>query len=86
MATYLDFEHKIKFIQEDIISAQVRHDHAEVESLKETLAKEVKKFRADIGIALDGDADRLVVVDEKGNIKFEKYTSTAGRFMLANIL
>lgn len=44
MATYLDFEHKIKFIQEDIISAQVRHDEAAVESLKSTLDKEVSKI------------------------------------------
>ena len=29
---------------------------------------------------------RFETVDEKGNIKFEKYTSTAGRFMLANLL
>ncbi|MEA2110999.1 MAG: phosphoglucosamine mutase [Campylobacterota bacterium] len=28
----------------------------------------VKKYRADLGIALDGDADRLVVIDEKGDI------------------
>ncbi len=34
----------------------------------EDLANVVKKFRADIGFALDGDADRLVVVDEKGEI------------------
>ena len=34
----------------------------------ERLKEEVLKYRADIGIALDGDADRLVVVDEKGNI------------------
>ena len=32
------------------------------------LQKAVKKYRADIGIALDGDADRLVVVDELGDI------------------
>jgi phosphoglucosamine mutase len=28
----------------------------------------VKEYRADIGIALDGDADRLVICDEKGNL------------------
>ncbi|QOG12144.1 phosphoglucosamine mutase [Arcobacter sp. FWKO B] len=32
------------------------------------LSKIVHEYRADIGIALDGDADRLVVVDEKGNV------------------
>ena len=34
----------------------------------EILAVKVKEYRADIGFAFDGDADRLVVVDEKGNI------------------
>ena len=29
---------------------------------------------------------RFETVDEKGNIKFEKYTSTTGRFILANLL
>ena len=28
----------------------------------------VKEYRADIGIALDGDADRLVICDEKGRV------------------
>lgn len=32
------------------------------------LANEVLKYRADIGFALDGDADRLVVVDNMGKI------------------
>lgn len=44
MATYLDFEHKIKFIQEDIISAQVRHEYAAVENLTKNLDKEVEKI------------------------------------------
>ena len=34
----------------------------------EHVVTEVKKRKADIGIALDGDADRLIVVDEKGEI------------------
>lgn len=34
----------------------------------QNVAKWVKKHKADIGIALDGDADRLIVCDEKGQI------------------
>ncbi|WP_069638208.1 phosphoglucosamine mutase [Campylobacter pinnipediorum] len=34
----------------------------------EYLASEVQRLRADIGFAFDGDADRLVVVDELGEI------------------
>jgi phosphoglucosamine mutase len=34
----------------------------------EALAAKVREMRADIGIALDGDADRIVAIDEKGEI------------------
>jgi phosphoglucosamine mutase len=34
----------------------------------EAIARKVREMRADIGIALDGDADRMVVVDEKGHV------------------
>jgi phosphoglucosamine mutase len=34
----------------------------------EDLIRKVNEVRADIGIALDGDADRVVIVDEKGHI------------------
>ena len=32
------------------------------------LIRKVNEVRADIGIALDGDADRVVIVDEKGRM------------------
>ena len=32
------------------------------------VAEAVQQFRADVGISLDGDADRVVMVDEKGHI------------------
>lgn len=34
----------------------------------QNLSEEVKRYRADIGFGFDGDADRLVVVDDKGDI------------------
>jgi len=32
------------------------------------MQEKVRAFRADLGIALDGDADRVIIADEKGNI------------------
>lgn len=34
----------------------------------ERLAQKVREVRADVGLALDGDADRLIVVDETGKV------------------
>src|SRR5918911_3339010 len=34
----------------------------------EALIRKVRELRADIGIALDGDADRVLIVDEKGHL------------------
>jgi phosphoglucosamine mutase len=34
----------------------------------ESLSRKVREMRADVGIALDGDADRMIVVDEKGHV------------------
>ena len=34
----------------------------------DTLIEAVRTYRADIGIALDGDADRVIICDEKGQI------------------
>lgn len=42
-------------------------DPAVVENLRD-LQKKVVESRADIGIAFDGDADRIGIVDEKGNV------------------
>src|SRR5207237_8483447 len=32
------------------------------------LRRKVREMRADIGIALDGDADRVILVDERGHL------------------
>lgn len=34
----------------------------------DVLRRKVREVRADIGIALDGDADRVIIVDEKSNV------------------
>jgi len=34
----------------------------------QTLMHKVKEMRADVGIALDGDADRVLIVDERGHL------------------
>jgi phosphoglucosamine mutase len=34
----------------------------------QVMCQKVKDLRADIGVALDGDADRVIIADEKGNV------------------
>jgi phosphoglucosamine mutase len=34
----------------------------------DSLARKVREMRADIGVALDGDADRMLIIDEQGHI------------------
>jgi phosphoglucosamine mutase len=34
----------------------------------EALSRKVREMRADVGIALDGDADRVLIVDERGHL------------------
>ena len=49
------------------------------------LADAVKEYRADIGIALDGDADRVIIADEKGRIvDGDQILATISSFLLGN--
>jgi acetyl-CoA carboxylase carboxyl transferase subunit alpha len=77
VATYLDFEHKIKFIQEDIISAQVRHDYAAVDDLKQKLEKEVEKIYGNLTdfqkLQLARHLDRPYALDYINLIMRDKY-------------
>jgi len=77
MATYLDFEYKIKFIQEDIISARVRHDEIEVEKLQANLDKEVKKTFSNLTpfqqLQLARHVDRPYALDYINLIMRDKY-------------
>ena len=77
MATYLDFEHKIKFIQEDIISALVRHDENSVITLKSNLDKEVSKIFNNLSpfqqLQLARHVDRPYALDYINLIVKDKY-------------
>ena len=57
----------------DVIAVGVEPDGLNINkecgsTAPETLCRKVREMRADIGIALDGDADRLIIVDEKGHV------------------
>ncbi|MDY0122178.1 MAG: acetyl-CoA carboxylase carboxyl transferase subunit alpha [Sulfurimonas sp.] len=77
MATYLEFEQKIKNIQEDIISAQVRHDEHAVEILQKSLDKEVAKTFKNLSpyqkLQLARHQDRPYALDYINLIMRDKY-------------
>jgi|LSQX01.2.fsa_nt_gb phosphoglucosamine mutase len=52
----------------DGININVRAGSENLRSKPEGLAEVVAKERADVAIAFDGDADRVILMDEKGNL------------------
>ncbi|MDF1880558.1 acetyl-CoA carboxylase carboxyl transferase subunit alpha [Sulfurimonas sp. MAG313] len=77
MATYLGFEQKIKQIQEDIISAEVRHDEHAAEILQKDLEKEVKKTYSNLSpfqeLQLARHQDRPYTIDYVNLLMTDKY-------------
>lgn len=52
----------------DLDSTFPHHNpNPELKEVKEVLARKVKEVKGDIGVSIDGDGDRLGIVDEKGN-------------------
>src|SRR5215469_13291985 len=57
----------------DVISIGVEPDGFNINrecgsTAPDALSRKVREMRADIGIALDGDADRVILVDERGHL------------------
>ena len=77
MATYLDFEVKIKHIQEEIISAEIRHDSHAVEILNKDLEKEVAKTYNNLSpfqqLQLARHQDRPYAIDYINLLMEDKY-------------
>lgn len=77
MATYLDFEQKIKQIQEDIISAEVRHDTHAADILRKDLEKEVAKTYKNLSpyqeLQLARHQDRPYALDYVNLLLADKY-------------
>ena len=77
MAVYLDFEKNIKTIQENIISAQVRHDESEVKQYQSELDKEVTNTYGNLTdfqkLQLARHLDRPYALDYINLIMTDKY-------------
>ncbi|MCW8838814.1 MAG: acetyl-CoA carboxylase carboxyltransferase subunit alpha [Thiovulaceae bacterium] len=77
MATYLDFEQKIKSIQEEIISARVRHDDNRVLELETSLDKSVEKIYTNLSdfqkLQLARHLDRPYALDYINLLMRDKY-------------
>jgi phosphoglucosamine mutase len=72
-ATYDIAPHVFSEIGAEVVSIGVKPDGLNINedcgaTHTELLAEKVIEFRADLGIALDGDGDRLIMVDHKGEI------------------
>jgi phosphoglucosamine mutase len=57
----------------DVVSIGVEPDGFNINkdcgsTAPEALSRKVREMRADIGIALDGDADRVIITDERGHL------------------
>ena len=77
MAVYLDFEQNIKKIQENIISAQVRHNEGELKKYEQELEKEVAKTYGNLSdfqkLQLARHLDRPYALDYINLIMKDKY-------------
>jgi acetyl-CoA carboxylase carboxyl transferase subunit alpha len=77
LAVYLEFEQKIKIIQEHIISAQVRHNEKEMKEYQEELDKEVSKTYGNLTdfqkLQLARHLDRPYALDYINLIMRDKY-------------
>jgi acetyl-CoA carboxylase carboxyl transferase subunit alpha len=77
LATYLNFEQKIKQIQEEIVSAEIRHDSHAVEIFTADLNKEVKKTYKNLSpyqkLQLARHQDRPYALDYINILMHDKY-------------
>ena len=79
-----DFGHEtIELFSEPDSSFPNHHPDPTVEKNMQDLIKKVREVKADVGLAFDGDADRIGVVDDRGTIIWgDKLLILFSRFIL----